>query len=196
MNKIVMRAKITIPIIALMSFLVGTFVERCITEHSSPVRETQQGCVTDTVTYIDTILYVEPAPKTSTMVGYTEVKVSRGNVKFETDTLPRVRADTMKRVDCPDDVIIIDSKSTDDADSMTITLPVVQNIYEAAEYRAYVSGVSPKLDSIYIYPRHEVITIRPRTKHWHIGVTGGYGCTPRGFEPFIGIGVTYSVFSF
>lgn len=191
-----MRAKtFTILIIVLMSFLAGIFVERYVTEHSSPVREPRHGCVTDTVTYIDTILYVEPAPKTSAMVGYTEVRVPRHNVKFDADTPSHVRADTADVVDCPDDAIIIDSKSTDDADSMTIALPVVQNIYEAAEYRAYVSGVFPKLDSIYVYPRSEVITIRPTVRHWHIGPTAGYGVTPHGRGPFIGVSLTYSVIS-
>lgn len=195
-----MRARniLTIIVIVLISFLVGTFVERCIMEYASPpAQKTWHDCVIDTVTYIDTIAYIEPTPKTSTVTGYKEIKVSRNNVKFETDTLPRVRADTAVCMsECLDDVIIIDSKSVDDADSMTITLPVVQNIYEASEYRAYVSGVFPKLDSIYVYPRREIVTIQPRTKHWHIGLQGGYGITHHGGKPYVGIGITYSLFSF
>lgn len=85
-----------------------------------------------------------------------------------------------------------------DADSVHIELPVIQRHYGDSIYEAWVSGpLDPRLDSIRIYERKtvEVRTATP-TKRWHIGATAGYGFSARGFEPYIGIGITYSIFSF
>ena len=84
------------------------------------------------------------------------------------------------------------------ADSVSIELPVIQRHYGDSIYEAWISGpLDPRLDSIRIYERKtvEVRTTAP-AKHWHIGATVGYGFGARGFEPYIGIGITYSIFSF
>lgn len=71
-----------------------------------------------------------------------------------------------------------------------------QKRYEGEGYRAYVSGYMPCLDSIFVYQKRETVTIKKPPNHWHIGLTGGYGFTPRGAQPYIAIGITYSLFSF
>lgn len=84
-------------------------------------------------------------------------------------------------------------------DSAIVELPTIQRHYADSAYDAWVSGpIDPKLDSLRVYARTEIITKRERwpPKRWHIGVTAGYGYGPRGFHPFIGVGVTYSIFSF
>ena len=78
-------------------------------------------------------------------------------------------------------------------DSLTLQLPITQNVYEGEDYKAYVSGVYPSLDSLFVYPRREIVTIKKPPKRWHIGPTVGFGYTPHGFEPFIGISLTYSI---
>lgn len=84
-------------------------------------------------------------------------------------------------------------------DSAIVELPTIQRHYADSTYDAWVSGpIDPKLDSVRVYARTEIITKRERwpPKRWHIGVTAGYGYGPRGFQLFIGVGVTYSIFSF
>lgn len=84
-------------------------------------------------------------------------------------------------------------------DSAIVELPTIQRHYADSTYDAWVSGpIDPKLDSLRVYARTEIITKRERwpPKHWHIGVTAGYGYGPKGFQPYIGVGVTYSIFSF
>ena len=88
-------------------------------------------------------------------------------------------------------------------------LPIVQREYSDSLYTAWVSGIlldsiSPRLDSIRIKERtvFQTVTIERdilrRQKRWHIGVTAsyGYGFNSKRTEPFIGVGVTYSLFSF
>ena len=72
--------------------------------------------------------------------------------------------------------------------------------YVGKDYLAYVSGYEPSLDSIFVYPK--TTTIRERIykppNKWHIGITGGYGYSfkTKQATPYVGIGITYSLFSF
>ena len=181
-----MRDLFKILLIAAASIFIGAQMQKC----QSPRSETAgvpPGAVVDTVTYVDTIPYYEPTPINTGYLGYKFLTVPCF-IKGETgDTLPRIRADTEIGE------IIIDA--TAEEDSMTLKLPMVQNVYEDTTYRAYVSGVYPRLDSIFVYPRREVVTIKKPPKRWHIGPTVGYGLTPQGFQPYIGVSVTYSILS-
>ncbi len=86
-------------------------------------------------------------------------------------------------------------------DTIMAELPITQKVYEDSCYTAYVSGYQPNLDSIRIrYPT--VITTVTKNKEtkkfrrWNVGVIGGYGygIKSKSVEPFIGIGVTVSLF--
>ncbi|MDE6133948.1 MAG: hypothetical protein K2F79_00025, partial [Muribaculaceae bacterium] len=73
--------------------------------------------------------------------------------------------------------------------------------YETADYRAVVSGFSPSLDSLTIYPRSSVAVAgfsfngqnEKRRSRWSIGLQAGYGFTPRGPQPYLGVGVTFRI---
>ncbi len=87
-----------------------------------------------------------------------------------------------------------DSTMLEIPDSVEAEVPIVSKEYtDSLTYTAWVSGWQPSLDSIRIYqPR----PIQPKPKHWHLGVTAGYAIGPRGFSPYVGIGITYSFVSF
>lgn len=129
---------------------------------------------TTRVTIIDTIRYLHPIPKDSIIV------------RYETLLLPTAR-DTSMQIGC--------------TDSVRVEIPITQKRYADSTYTAWVSGYSPTLDSIYIYPRHEVVTItntiRQKPKRWGVGLNVGYGFTPKnGMQPYVGIGVSYNLFTF
>ncbi len=62
-------------------------------------------------------------------------------------------------------------------------------------YYMQVSGINVELDWIRTYPKTvtqyinttETVYISPRK--WSIGIQGGVGITPKGLQPYIGIGV-------
>lgn len=86
------------------------------------------------------------------------------------------------------------------SDSAAVEIPITQKRYDGDDYRAYVSGYEPNLDSIFVFPKTTVIherSYKPPNK-WHIGITGGYGYgfKSKQAEPYIGIGITYSIISF
>lgn len=152
----------------------------------------------DTSTYIDTIPYYQPVPKDSMVI------------KYVTRTLPVKRRDssTTNKTDTflaenhaqKDGGNIPPQELSDDRDSMAVEIPITQQRYESDEYSAWVSGYAPCLDSIRVYPRTTVIRERERKppNRWHIGVTGGYGygIKSKQVEPFVGVGIMYSILSF
>lgn len=83
------------------------------------------------------------------------------------------------------------------ADSVAVEVPITQKYYADSVYEAWVSGFAQNLDSIRVYARTETITVREYKppNRWHIGPTVGIGYTPRGIEPFVGISLTYSIYS-
>lgn len=77
-----------------------------------------------------------------------------------------------------------------------LAFPIVQRLYEDRDYRAWVSGVEPRLDSIQVFREREVVSIRERPGRWCLGLSAGAGLTTRGLDPFVGISITYSLISF
>lgn len=85
-----------------------------------------------------------------------------------------------------------------------VSVPRWQKEYVDEQYRAWVSGYDPALDSIRVYSRTHYVTMTVREtaapKRWHIGPTVGMGIgTADGkvvTTPYVGIGVTYSILSF
>ena len=76
--------------------------------------------------------------------------------------------------------------------------------YRDSTYRAWVSGVSPRLDSIEVYPRtiyrreyvYRDVIKREKRKRFGIGLSAGYGFSRDGFSPFVGVGVSYNLWNF
>lgn len=81
-------------------------------------------------------------------------------------------------------------------DTMWVNLPIEERIYASDEYRAVIEGFNPRLKSMEVYPRTAYITttetIKER-KRWgvSVGVQGGYGFTPKGWQPYAGVGISF-----
>ena len=104
-------------------------------------------------------------------------------VKYEVVQLPIVAADTI----CVSDTI---------KDSVFVQVPIEQKVYSDSNYTAWVSGYRPRLDSISI--THQEVSFHNRlvnnskgSKRLFIGIQVGYGITPRGMQPYLGLGVSY-----
>ena len=82
----------------------------------------------------------------------------------------------------------------------TIYLEREQRIYEDEDYKAFVSGFQPRLDSIYVYPKTIYETKVSTRKEWRqftygvqvgVGVVMPFNSSPS-FGGYIGIGVGYN----
>lgn len=81
-------------------------------------------------------------------------------------------------------------------DSARVEIPITQYEYGDSTYHLLVSGFHVSVDEMTVYSRREVVTIKKPPKRWHIGISAGYGFTPKGFQPTIAITATYSLISF
>ena len=98
-------------------------------------------------------------------------------------------------------VVAADSvEAAADTDSVAVTFPAVSRKYVGEGYEAYVSGIDPMLDSLRLFSTTKQITTHiaapARNSRWSVGVSAGYAATPRGLQPYVGIGVSYRLFSF
>ena len=68
--------------------------------------------------------------------------------------------------------------------------------YKDSTYYAKISGINAYLEHIEVYPRTttqyitntERVYIQP--KKWSVGIQGGIGITPKGLQPYLGVGVS------
>lgn len=188
-----------LPVVA-VSILAGALAEKCSTEilkgtNSLRLNGTApRGFTSDTVTVtcVDTIAYYLPAPKQEVQLG-TQIKFLP--VFIPKDSLIKNIPDSGNNVmqNIPDII----------PDSVAVEIPITQREYAGEEYHAWVSGYDPQLDSIFVFPRRDVVTIREprgvdngRQKRWGIGVFAGYGMTPHGFQPCAGVSINYNLWNF
>ena len=171
--------------------------------------------VRDTITYVDTIAYYQPVLRDSTVLRYVmrvlPVKGRDNITTNKTDTFlaekyAQNNGENIRNSGCARQkeselsLLSLNRSVGVDSDSAAVAIPITQKRYEGNDYRAYVSGYEPRLDSIFVYPKTSVVherSYKPPNK-WHIGITGGfgYGLRSNRAEPSIGIGITYSIFSF
>ena len=76
-------------------------------------------------------------------------------------------------------------------DTVYVELPQQQAEYLGEDYRAYVSGYRPVLDSLILERPTRVVEVPEKQRRWSIGIQGGYGITPAGPQPYLGIGFTF-----
>lgn len=76
-------------------------------------------------------------------------------------------------------------------ETVYIPVPISQKEYQTENYRAWVSGYKPSLDSVWVYP--EKIIIREKPRRWGIGVIAGYGIGRNGLSPYVGVGGYWKV---
>ena len=84
-------------------------------------------------------------------------------------------------------------------DSADVAVPVEQKVYTGDSWRAVVSGAWVSLDTMEVYNQREVVTIRQppdKPKRWSLGVGVGYGMTPQGMQPFVGVTLSYALIAF
>ena len=149
--------------------LAGTayLLHKC--QSSSSVVETKE--TTEIIRDTIPVFYSSPIPKDSTVI------------RYETITVPI--ADTTKAVD-----------------KIQAEIPITQKMYKDSTYQAWVSGYNPSLDSIKVFQPVTTINrtitnteVRYKTKRWGVGIQAGIGITPTKIEPYLGVGVTYTIFS-
>ena len=166
---------------------------------------------TERQTFIDTIPFYKPVPKDSFVVRYVTAKLPKteskspndvkkspqnGGILTETHKIGEISFDS---VNLGKDSFAHEIDFGNKPDSVDVDIPITQKVYsDDSTYTAYISGYNQRLDSLIFHPKREVVTItkwKPPNR-WSIGIQAGYGMSRNGMQPYIGIGVSYNLFSF
>lgn len=132
----------------------------------------------DTLIIRDTLRVSRPVPVREEVVRYVTVKVAA-----DSSNLANIGKDSAAD-HFPDT-------------AQTVMLPITQQVYRDTTYTAWVSGYAAALDSIEVYPRTLIVrqTALPaaRPRRWSFGIQAGYGYTPKGMQPYVGIGININL---
>lgn len=95
----------------------------------------------------------------------------------------------------------VELQRSEPPDSATVEIPIEQKQYTGENYEAWVSGYQPQLDSLRIYADTKTITTstevtRWKTKRWGLSVGAGVTATPKGVQPGVFIGASYTFLAF
>ncbi len=201
-----MKENFKLLLVAIVSLIAGAYLHRCQLPHGKIPDFTERG--PDILIAHDTIPHIAPAPQSELAVGTRTYTLPKSYiVGAGAGGEPRQRSEPESLcVDpiatttygtgaggeprcCRDSAIAAES----DSELRVVELPIIQRHYADSTYEAWVSGpIDPQLDSVRVFVPTTIITKREwkPPKRWHIGTTIGYGYTPHGIHPCIGISIT------
>ena len=142
----------------------------------------------DTLIIRDTLRVSRPVPVREKVVRYVTVTLPPAPARPDSSNsnssnLANIGKDSA-------DVLIDDT-------AKMVMLPITQQVYRDTTYTAWVSGYAAALDSIEVYPRTLIVrqTALPaaRPRRWSFGIQAGYGYTPKGMQPYVGIGININL---
>lgn len=176
--------KSTIVIVALILCVASFFIGRLC--QSGSIIPNSEEVVVDSTTTETMVSDLAPAIRDSVVIRYQYEKVPITPPPKDTDTLA---SDIMPQ---PESLLVVDQ-----GDSAAVVIPITQKVYETEDYRAYISGYHATMDSIFITSRTTTVRVREPTKPkcFSVGLQAGYGMTPKGFQPYVGIGVSVNLWS-
>ena len=192
--------------IALLLFLAVFIASLCLNVHHYTMREQEPYRDTIRTTFVDTIPYYKPIPKEQKPLGSITAKlpVSVPKLPENVQKFPESDKNLQDSVQnfgksVPDDRFE-DMGEKVTPDSADVVVPITQTIYEDSTYTAYVSGYNASLDSLIFRMPREVITVKEyrKPKRWSVSIHAGYGLqlTPTAkLAPYVGIGISYNLFS-
>lgn len=120
-------------------------------------------------------------------------------VVYDTITRTEVRVDTMWRTRVEKVYLTKVRKDTVTLrDTVLVEVPIYTYIAQDSLYRVEAEGFNVAFKRIDVYPRTVYITQEKVVKtsdKWGLGVQVGYGASKQGLSPYIGIGVSYNIFT-
>ena len=158
---------------------------------------------TDTIVKFDTVCIAEPVATDSVVIRYLTRWLPVAD-KPDTNMFVTVAdehyADAQGNVSNGVDVLVNDVVANNmPPDSARVIVPFTQKTYETDDYKAWVSGYEPELDSINIYRRTETVTntmyLDKKRRRWGGMVGVGAGISHKGtVTPIVGVMIGYKIF--
>lgn len=147
--------------------------------------------------------YKNAPADTTTIIRYETIPIDNPTLmeQYESEKekvaieVRRLRKQLAEALNLPADTII-----AHDTTEKLVFLPREYMVYKDSTYRAVVSGVQPRLDSLEIYRPTITNTItktvvQKKKTRWGIGLQAGYGFDGKKLRPYVGAGVQYNLIS-
>ena len=188
-------------LVLLFTFIVGMLcglLTRC--EQDIGVTDVVR---TDTIVKFDTVCIAEPVATDSVVIRYVTrwlAVAGKPDTNMSGTVADEPYANSQVTVAIGVDSIVNDVVANDmPPDSALVIVPITQKTYETDEYKAWVSGYEPELDSINIYRRTETVTntlyLDKKRRRWGGMVGIGAGMTHKGeVTPMVGVMIGYKFF--
>lgn len=113
---------------------------------------------------------------------HTEVRV---------DTMWRTRVEKVYLTEVRRDTVTV-------RDTVLVEVPIYTYVAQDSLYRVEAEGFNVRFKRIEVYPKTVYQTQEKVVKtsdKWGLGVQVGYGASKQGLSPYVGIGVSYNIFT-
>lgn len=111
--------------------------------------------------------------------------------KVRVDTMWRTRVETAYLTEVRRDTVTM-------RDTVLVEVPIYTYVAQDSLYRVEAEGFNVHFKRIDVYPRTVYRTqerVVKTSDKWGLGVQVGYGASEQGVSPYIGIGVSYNIFT-
>ena len=111
--------------------------------------------------------------------------------KVRVDTMWRTRVEKVYLTEVRRDTVTV-------RDTVLVEVPIYTYVAQDSLYRVEAEGFNVRFKRIDVYPKTVYRTQEKVVKtsdKWGVGVQVGYGASDQGVSPYIGIGVSYNIFT-
>lgn len=111
---------------------------------------------------------------------------SSSQIRTELALLPRVMLPVDTSLPIVDTIKVVDS--------VLVEVPISRTEYSSDNYHIIAEGYRTKLLQVDVFPETKIITEQvTKRKSWgmSLGVQAGYGITPVGSQPYVGVGISF-----
>lgn len=189
-----MSANKLIAILAIVVFIGSVLGAFFFGRASVKVEEVGEKIVRDTVWKHDTITRWYPQPTTAKAIGTQRVKAAVATSRPKPPKAEPKDSVEVGRIDSTS-VAQRDSVQFEVRDLVEVDLPIEERTYLDEKYKIVIQGYNPTLVSAEFYQStahiNTTVTKTKKTRFAVIlGLQAGYGYTPKGWQPYVGGGVS------
>ena len=152
----------------------------------------------DTLIIRDTLRIDRPVPMREEVVRYVTVTLPPAPARPDSSNSDSSRPNSSNLANIGKDSIAAPTADHFPDTAKMVMLPITQKVYRDTTYTAWVSGYAAALDSIEVYPRTLIVrqtapsAAKPR--RWSFSIQAGIGLTPKGVQPYVGVGFSIRLY--